>query len=137
MRIAILACSDFSIVGGGERFTFDVARALNATIVSFGKEEDLDKTYPCDDIKFKFLNKKLPSEPFKNIYGKWFYSNLKLDEEYDFYIAMDDITMHFVKGKPHLYLMFTPNRAMYDMNTHVIDSKKGIITHHNNIFYIS
>jgi len=127
MKIAILACSDFSIVGGGERFTFDIARALDATIISFGKEKDLDRTYPCDDIKFKFMNKKMPSEPFKHLYGKWIYSHLKLDEDYDFYIVMDDMSMcYLVNDIPHMYLMFTPNRAMYDMNTYVLDEKKGL-----------
>lgn len=128
MKTAILTCSDFSIVGGGERFTYDIARALDATIILFGKEEDLDNTYPHDDIKFKFLNKKLPSEPFKNLYGKWVFSHLDFKDEFDFYIVTDDMSMNYLVNKvPHLYLMFTPNRAMYDMNTYTIATKKGIL----------
>jgi glycosyltransferase involved in cell wall biosynthesis len=127
LKIAIFGCSDFSIVGGGERFTFDIARALDATIISYGSEEDLDRTYPCDDIKFKFMNKKVPPEPFKHLYCKWVYATYKPDEEYDFYIVMDDMSMcYLVNDVPHMYLMFTPNRAMYDMNTYVLNEKKGL-----------
>jgi len=59
MKIAILSCCNFSVIGGAERFIIDVARALDATIVSIGHADELDTTYYTDDIKFKFMEKNI------------------------------------------------------------------------------
>lgn len=125
MKIGILTCSDFSIIGGAERFIFDIARALNATIVTPGSTSTIDKTYCIDDIKFQYLDKKLPGEPLRQIIGSNIYRNLELN--YDFYISTDDMSMHYLnKDKPHLYYMFTPRRAFYDMYYDVMSTKHGL-----------
>lgn len=115
MRIAILSCGDFSVRGGAERLTMDLARALDADIVSPTFDEDIIKTYDRDrDISFVLLNKNLPNEPFKQIVGMYVYKNLDMD--YDFYISTDDVSVrYFSRDVPHLYYVFTPRRAMYDM----------------------
>lgn len=125
MKIAILTCSDFSVVGGAERFIIDIAKALDATIVTPGSEDKIDGAYNIHDTKFECLNKKLPSEPMKQIIGSWLYHRLNLN--YDFYISTDDMSMHFLKnGVPHLYYIFTPRRALYDMYYHVMSTKHGL-----------
>lgn len=124
MKIAILSCCDFSIIGGAERFIIDMARALNATIVTLGSVHTLDNTYDFSCVSFKFLDKKLPTEPLRQIIGARLFKNLDLD--YDFYISTDDMSMHFLtKDKPHLYYMFTPRRAFYDMYYDVMSTKHG------------
>jgi glycosyltransferase involved in cell wall biosynthesis len=124
-KIAILTCCDFSIIGGAERFLIDIAKALDATIVTPGSENAIDKTYKTDGTKFEFLNKKLPNEPLKQIMGSRLYKRLKLD--YDFYISTDDMSMHFLSGDvPHLYYVFTPRRAFYDMYYNVMSTKHGL-----------
>lgn len=124
MKIAILSCSDFSIIGGAERFIIDIARALDATIVSIGHADELNTTYYTDDIQFVFLGKTLPAEPLRQIMGSWYFSRLNLD--YDFYISTDDMSMHYLKNKPHVYYMFTPRRAFYDMYYDVMSTKHGL-----------
>jgi glycosyltransferase involved in cell wall biosynthesis len=115
LRIALLYCGNFHVIGGAERFILDVAKAVNADIIcpSFN-EETINNYDPERKIKFVSLNKHLPSEPLRQIFGIWMYKNLKLD--YDFYIAMDDMSLHFLRPDvPHLYYMLTPRRAYYDM----------------------
>lgn len=125
MRIAVLSCCDFSVIGGAERFIFDIARALDATIVTLGSKSTIDKTYDINDIKFQYLDKKLPDEPLRQIIGSNMYRNLELN--YDFYISTDDMSMHYLnKDKPHLYYMFTPRRAFYDMYYDVMSTKHGL-----------
>ena len=125
LRIAILSCCDFSVVGGAERFIIDIARALDATIVSPGFFKNIDKTYHLEDVGLHFLNKTLPKEPLKQIVGMKIFSKLKLD--YDFYISTDDMSMHYLNKKvPHLYYIFTPRRAFYDMYYDVMSTKHGI-----------
>jgi len=127
MNIALLTCSDFSIVGGAERFIIDITRALDATIVTPGSLKNIDKTYDFHDVNIRFLNVKLPCEPLKQIKGMHLFSKLKLD--FDFYIATDDMSMHYLSDKaPHLYYVFTPRRAFYDMYYDVMSTKQGIIS---------
>ncbi|MCK5602880.1 glycosyltransferase [Candidatus Pacearchaeota archaeon] len=115
MRIAILFCNDFSVLGGAERFILDIAMALDAVIVSPTYNEEVIKTYDTNRvIKFFSLNKQLPSEPLRQIMGMHLYKNLKLD--FDFYIAIDDMALHYLNPSiPHIYYMLTPRRAVYDM----------------------
>lgn len=124
MKIAILSCSDFSIVGGAERFIIDIARALDATIVTIGNEYLFDTTYSTEGVKFHYLNKHLPVEPLRQALGSLYFSRLKLD--YDFYISTDDMSMHYLTDKPHVYYMFTPRRAFYDMYYDVMSTKHGL-----------
>ena len=125
MKIAILSCCDFSVVGGAERFIIDIARALDATIVTSGSANTLDNTYDFSSVCFKFLDKKLPDEPLRQIIGIRMFKNLDLN--YDFYISTDDMSMHFLtKDKPHLYYVFTPRRAFYDMYYDIMSTKHGL-----------
>jgi glycosyltransferase involved in cell wall biosynthesis len=115
MRIAILTGDDFSVLGGAERHMIDAAKALEADIVCPGYNQGMIETYdPERKVRFVSLNKKLPEEPLRQLAGKWLFRRLSLD--YDFYIAMDDMAVEYLrKGDPHLYYMFTPRRALYDM----------------------
>lgn len=124
MRIAILSCCDFSVVGGAERFIINIARALDATIISIGSQDKIAVDYNLNNVKFEFLNKTLPSEPLRQIVGSRLFSKLSLN--YDFYISTDDMSMHFLKNNPnHLYYIFTPRRAFYDMYYDVMSTKTG------------
>ena len=131
MKIAILFCNDFSVLGGAERFTLDMAKALDADIVCPKYNEEVIKTYDTNrEIRFVSLNKQLPQEPLRQITGMYLYSHLKLD--YDFYIAIDDMALHYLNpGIPHLYYMFTPRRAVYDMYYDFLSSQ-GLL---KKIFY--
>jgi glycosyltransferase involved in cell wall biosynthesis len=115
IRIAILTGDDFSVLGGAERHIIDAAKALEADIVCPGVDNSLVQTYdPDKKVRFISLEKKLPDEPIRQISGKWLFRRLSLD--YDFYIAMDDMAVEYLrKGTPHLYYMLTPRRALYDM----------------------
>ena len=115
MKTAILICNNFSVLGGEERFAMDLARALNADIIVPSFNKDIIKTYdPNNEIQFVSLNKHLPSEPLKQLYGMWIYSRLKLD--YDFLIALDDMSVHALNSNnKHLYYVVTPRKAFYEM----------------------
>lgn len=115
MRIAILSCMDFKIPGGAERFFIDMARALDATIVCLSVGEDFCTMYPdAAQVRFFPLDKMLPDEPLRQLAGMRLFKKLNLD--YDFYIATDDMSLRFLSKKtPHSYMMLTPRRAFYDM----------------------
>lgn len=131
MKIAILFCSDFSVLGGAERFTLDLAKALDADIICPMYNEEVIKTYDTNrEIRFVSLNKHLPPEPLRQIAGMYLYSHLKL--YYDFYIAIDDMSLYYLNpGIPHLYYMLTPRRAVYDMYYEFLSSQ-GLL---KKIFY--
>ena len=128
MKIAILSCNNFSVLGGGEKFIIDIATALNADIVSYGSNSDLNKAFRPHMTKFTFIDKELPTEPLKQLYGIKLFRNLRKNKtlaEYDFYIVMDDIAIHYIRpDTPHLYYMFTPRRALYDMH-HITLKERG------------
>lgn len=125
MNIAILVSNDFSIIGGAERFIIDIASALNATIVTPGALGSINQIYDMSGVDFHHLNWNLPSEPMKQVIGIRKFKKLSLD--YDFFIALDDMSMHYLKTKPnHLYYMLTPRRAFYDMYYDTISTKKYI-----------
>lgn len=125
MKIAVLACCDFSIVGGGERFIIDIATSLDATIIMPSFRDNINKTVLKDFDNFICLNKKLPNEPLKQIIGSHIFKNLKND--FDFVVSVDDMSMYSLnKNIPHLYYVFTPRRAFYDMYYDTMDKKTGI-----------
>jgi len=124
MNIAILTCSDFLIIGGAERFIIDIATALDATIVTIGSKENINLPYDIHNVKFHCLNIKLPSEPLRQVIGINLFRKLKLN--YDYYISVDDMSMYNLKNKPHLYYIFTPRRAFYDMYYDTMSTKHGL-----------
>ena len=115
MKIAILSCKDFVYPGGAERLEIDMALSLHATIVCLNLDPNFKKIYPkADAVNFLTINKKLPEEPFKQIMGMNLFRHLHL--EFDFFIAMDDMALRYLK-KPvsHIYYMHTPRRVFFDM----------------------
>jgi glycosyltransferase involved in cell wall biosynthesis len=126
MKIAILSCSDFSVLGGAERFTLDLAKATRADIISANYDKNIIKIYdPNSEIKIISLNKIFPPEPLKQLLGIYLFKNLKLN--YDFYIVLDDMSLHYIKSNtPHLYYILTPRRAYYDMFDETISNRNII-----------
>ena len=120
MRIAILSCLDFRVPGGAERFFIDMATALDATIVCLSYDPSLSIQYPlARSVRFHPLEKRLPSEPFRQLAGMQLFRSLNLD--YDFFIATDDMALRYlVHDVPHCYFMLTPRRALYDMYYHTL-----------------
>ena len=115
MEIAILTSLDFKIPGGAERFFIDLAAALDATIVCLSLDTELFTRYPdAEKVRFHPLNVNLPGEPLKQIAGMVLFKRLNL--KYDFYIVTDDMALRFLKkDTPHIYMVLTPRRALYDM----------------------
>jgi len=141
MKIAILICNDFEVLGGEERFTIELAKAIDADIIvpSFNKE--IIRIYdPTIESKFISLGVKLPKEPLKQIYGMWLYGKRNLDlSDYDFLIALDDMAVHALnKHNKHLYYILTPRKAFYDMYYYTISKysfiKKIVFTIGLNLF---
>jgi glycosyltransferase involved in cell wall biosynthesis len=125
MKIGILSCDQFSVLGGAEKHIMDMARALDAEIVVPDYREEVIKAYdPDSSIRFVSLHHPLPGEPWFQLAGMRLYRKLSLD--YDFVICTDDMAVRYlVKDIPHLYAMFTPRRALYDMYYCFMDEKHG------------
>lgn len=115
LKIAILSCEDFTVLGGAQRVIMDQARALHATIICPAYDPAVVRTYdPSHEVSFSSLNVTLPKEPFRQLRGKLLFRRLSL--HYDFYLCNDDMAMNYlVHDCPHLYYMHTPRRALYDM----------------------
>jgi glycosyltransferase involved in cell wall biosynthesis len=115
MKIGILSCDQFSVLGGAEKHIMDMARALDAEIIVPDFQEEVIKTYdPERSIRLLSLNHPLPAEPWFQLAGKHLYKKVSLD--YDFVICTDDMAIRYlVRDVPHVYYMLTPRRALYDM----------------------
>lgn len=115
MKIAILSCRNFIYPGGAERLEIDMALSLNATIVCLNLDQNFKRIYPkANAVNFFTLNKNLPEEPFKQIFGMNLFRHLRLN--FDFFIVMDDMALRFLKKPvPHIYYMHTPRRVFFDM----------------------
>lgn len=103
----------------------DMARTLDAEIVVPDYREEVIKTYDPDrSIRFVSLHHPLPKEPWFQLAGMRLYRKLSLD--YDFVICTDDMAVRYlVRDVPHLYYMFTPRRAFYDMYYCFMDEEHG------------
>jgi glycosyltransferase involved in cell wall biosynthesis len=125
MKIGILSCDQFSVLGGAEKHIMDMARALDAEIVVPDYQEEVIRTYDPDrSVRFVTLHHPLPKEPWYQLAGMRLYKKLSLD--YDFVICTDDMAVRYlVRDIPHLYCMFTPRRALYDMYYCFMDEKHG------------
>ncbi len=127
LSIALLICNDFKVIGGEERFAIDLAKSIDADIVVPCFDKEVIETFDSSMVKrFISLNKKLPNEPLKQIYGMYLYSKINL-KAYDFLIALDDMSIHALnKHNNHLYYVITPRKAYYD-SYYVTLSKKSFI----------
>ena len=121
MKTAILICNDFTVLGGEERFTIELAKATDADIIVPSFDKKITRIYdPTIETKFISLNVKLPKEPLKQIYGMWLYNHVNL-KAYDFLIALDDMAVHALNNhNKHLYYILTPRKAFYDMYYYTI-----------------
>ncbi len=128
MRIAILVCNEFKVLGGEERLVIDLAKTVNADIIVPSFDKEIIKTYNPDiETKFISLNVKLPQEPLKQIYGMWLYSRVNL-KNYDFLIALDDMSVHALnKSNQHLFYVITPRKAYFDMRYDFLSKKNALI----------
>jgi len=126
MRIAVLACDDFSVRGGAERLIVDFSRALDADVIVPDFDENIISAFDEDrKINFISLKRELPAEPLRQLAGMRLFSKINLD--YDFYISTDDMSLRYlVHDVPHFYFMHTPRRAMYDMYYPFLSEYHGI-----------
>jgi len=126
MKIAILLSTNFYVLGGEERFALDLARATDADLIVPNYNPNIVKQYdPSSTVNIISLNHPLPKEPMKIISGIMLYRSLKLD--YDFYIALDDMSVHFLNNSNnHLYYVITPRKAYYGNYYNVLSKKSTI-----------
>jgi len=122
-RVAILTGYEFLVIGGAERLLLDLAEALGADIITPYANRDVIRAYdPENRVNVVSLNKKLPAEPFRQLFGMLLFKRLKPD--YDAVICIDDMALRSIsKDIPHIYYMLSPRRAMYDMYYYFIDSQ--------------
>jgi glycosyltransferase involved in cell wall biosynthesis len=126
MKIAILACDDFSVRGGAERLIIDFSRALGADIIVPTFDEEVARAYDKKrEIKMISLGKQLPGEPMRQLAGMRLFEKANLD--YDFFITTDDMSLRYlVNDVPHFSFFHTPRRAMYDMYYPFLADHRGI-----------
>jgi hypothetical protein len=80
MQIAILSCNQFSVAGGAERLVIDMARALNADVITPSYNEKVIRNYDsAKGVRMISLNKPLPDEPYRQIAGMRIFSRIDLD----------------------------------------------------------
>lgn len=126
MKIGILSCDDYTVIGGAEKHFMDLAVALDADLVVPGYSGDAVSTYDAGrKVRFVSLDRKLPKEPLRQLAGMRLYSSLSLD--YDFVICTDDMAVRYLRHRvPHFYYVLTPRRALYDMYYCIMDESRGL-----------
>jgi glycosyltransferase involved in cell wall biosynthesis len=126
LKIAILG-GGMDVVGGGERVTLEMAKALDADII-LANYDGCVLNFWEHTPHIISLKKKLPQRmPFSTIAAIIFFKSLDLRDDYDFFIG-NPISMYaFKKHKPNLLYLNTPPRELYDMYYIVIEKQKNWI----------
>lgn len=101
MKIALFS-RGIQIIGGGERLELNLAKALNATLITPHFNPEIARHFDID------INMKR-----------------ELEGEYDFYVSVDN-PKPILKHSPHLLYMQTTPRYLYDMHDYIA-SKQNIL----------
>ena len=115
MRIAIFQ-DFFDSIGGGEKLVVEMARALNADIITNNLNKETIRKMGCEDIKFINLGETIKIPPLKQAQATRRFSRVDFSKNYDFFILSGNWGPFAAKKhKPNLYYCNTPTRVFYDL----------------------
>ncbi|KXS43600.1 MAG: mannosyltransferase [Methanolobus sp. T82-4] len=124
MRTAIFH-DYFGAIGGGEKVVIQLARILDADIIT----TDIDAVNKIDSgIKVISLGKTMKIPPLKQISATYKFYMCDFSDKYDFFIFTGNWSHYAAyKHKPNLWYCYTPVRAFYDLYNSFLE-RQDIIT---------
>lgn len=117
MRIAIFH-DFFGSIGGGEKLVLEIAKSLNADIITSEINKENLKRLGIGDAKFIDLGWRLGFPILKQLHSSYKFSRANFPE-YDFYIMSGNWSIFAArKHKPNMLYCHTPARMFYDSYAH-------------------
>jgi glycosyltransferase involved in cell wall biosynthesis len=124
MKIAIFH-DYFGAIGGGERVVLEMAKILNADIIT----TDTDAVTKLDpSVHVISIGKTVKIPPFKQISATARFFMCNFSSRYDFFICTGNWSIAAAhRHHPNLWYCYTPVRAFYDLYQTFL-SRQGILT---------
>ncbi len=124
MRIAIFH-DYFSAIGGGEKVVVEMAKILDADIIT----TDTDAVAKIDPtVRVISLGKTVGFPPLKQISAAWKFRTCDFSRNYDFFIFTGNWSHEAsYRHRPNLWYCYTPVRAFYDLYTTFL-SRQSFVT---------
>ncbi len=111
LRIAILH-DFFTSIGGGEKLTLELARALKADIITTDIDRQNWSRLQAHDIAFRSVGETIRFPILKQIHASWLFARSKM--EYDVYILSGNWCIFAARRHhPNLLYCHTPVRMFY------------------------
>ncbi len=124
MKIAIFH-DDFGSIGGGEKLVLNLAKALNADIITTDVDEESMEKMDFGDVPIISLGETIKIPPFKQISATFKFAKCDFSKDYDFFVFSGNWAHYAARRhKPNLWYCHTPVRAFYDLRDHFIKGQK-------------
>lgn len=130
MRIAIFI-DYIGAIGGGERVALNLARALNADVITTDINIDSIKRLGHENTNLISLGNTIKYPPLKQISASFMFAKCNFVGKYDFFIFTGNWSHYSARRhKPNLWYCFSPTRAFYDQRKNIISRQQNLLVSH-------
>lgn len=113
-------------IGGGERVALELARSLNADVITTDVDTESIRRLGYTDSNVISLGKTIKNPPFKQISASLMFARCDFTEKYDFFIFTGNWSHYAArKHKPNLWYCYSPTRAFYDLKDEIISRQSN------------
>ncbi|MGD0954503.1 MAG: glycosyltransferase [Methanotrichaceae archaeon] len=108
-------------IGGGERVALELARALNADVITTDVDAESIRRLGYTDVNVISIGNTIKNPPFKQISASLIFTRCDFTKKYDFFIFTGNWSHYAArKHKPNLWYCYSPTRAFYDLKDEII-----------------
>ena len=127
MRIAIFV-DYIGAIGGGERVALELARALNADVITTDVDVESILRLGYTDANVISLGNTIKNPPLKQISASLMFARCDFTKKYDFFIFTGNWTHYAArKHKPNLWYCYSPTRAFYDLKKEILSRQPNLL----------
>ena len=125
MRIAIFL-DYIGAIGGGERVALELARALNADVITTDVDAESIRRLGYEDVNVISIGNTIKCPPLKQISASLMFANCDFAKKYDLFIFTGNWSHNAArKHKPNLWYCYSPARAFYDLKDEIISRQQN------------
>lgn len=115
-------------IGGGEKTTLTLARALHADVITTDVNEDSIRKMGFNDVNIISMGRTLKIPPMKQIHASLLFALCNFSKKYDFFIFGGNWAHYAAwRHKPNMWYCYTPVRAFYDLKGVMADRQPNFI----------